>query len=119
MKALVVGGPCAGEWVDVPDGLAVWIDLKHGDTLPINRVTWALANADGTPGDRFSLPVATHPSMADDAAAVQNTVIGHAVTEYMRAHGILLPPPEPPAIAVPDSPAALFGADGRPLGGAR
>lgn len=117
MKALVIGGPRDREWIEVPDGLAMWIDLAHGDSLPVAYIRWDTV-ADGA-HRRYRLPVAVHPSMAADIAAVQNAVIALAMTAFMEAHVPAEDLPTPPQVVVPDSPATLFGADGRPLGGAR
>ena len=118
MKALIVGGPAANEWAEIPDGAQVWIDLRHAVTMTVHHVTWTVTGTDGVQV-AYRLPLAVHPEFVQATAqqgprAAQDAVISRAMTEFMATHGILVATTPP---AVPSTPAPLFGVNGRPLGG--
>lgn len=118
MKALVIGGPRANEWAEVPDNARVWVDLEHAATLTVHYITWTITEKDGVQS-AYRLPVAVHPEFVQAAGpqgprAAQDAVISRAMTEFMAAHGMVVT--QAPS-SVPATPAPLFGVNGKPLGG--
>lgn len=118
MKTLIIGGPFHGEWRDLFDGSAAWVDLVHGTTHQVAHTTWAVQapGSDGVPIvlERYRLPMAIHPDITAHPAGSQiahQAMTNMAITELMRAHAVNVPIPD----QVPDSPAGLLGTDGRPL----
>lgn len=120
MKVLIIGGDRHGEFVELPDGAQSWVDLAHGDTYRIAGMRWGVTDPgpDGTPvvTERYKLRLAIHPRIQADPAAMAIADEGVkilAVTEFMRAHAEALEPDVLPS--APDTPAPLFGPDGRVL----
>jgi hypothetical protein len=118
-KVLILGGDRHGEWVDVFAGSSGWVNIRTGDTHRIASMKWAVTDPgpDGTPVvvERYDLKMAIHPRVAADQqslAIAQAAVQQLAMTEFMRQHAITLPAAE--TVPAPDTPAPLFGPDGRP-----
>jgi hypothetical protein len=123
MKALVLGGPRQGEWVDAMG--ATWVDLLAGETYVIRRVTWKVpATETGLPSERWELPVAVHPSIVATgpnegpiAEQVLFTLIARMyMTDFMRAYAENHSAADP-EVTVPPTPAELFNIDGTPIEG--
>lgn len=118
MKTLIIGGSFHGEWHDVLNGSAGWVDLVHGTTHRIAYTKWAV-NAPGSDGvpivlEHYRLAMAIHPDIVEHPAGVQiahQAMTNLAITNLMREHATALPVPD----QVPDTPAGLLGTDGRSL----
>lgn len=122
MKILILGGPRNGEWVEALDGSRTWVDLQRADTYVIRRIPFAQAGPDGRPSALWFVHIAAHPSFAGNpkepeiGQSLFMVIVGtEFMVEYMQRHGEPQPLQEDPPI--PDTPAALFGADGKPIGG--
>lgn len=122
MRAIILGGHRYGEWLDLVDGSTSYVDLRTAETYLIRRITWAVADQLGQPAGLYKLPIAVWPGLTQNGPALEqqnayNALVSLAMTEYMQAHAegheVNLPPDE----TVPDTPADLFGADGKPIVG--
>lgn len=119
MKALIIGGAFTGEWRDVLDGAGAWVDLVSAATHRVGYIPWVV-NAPGEDGvpvvlERYRLPILVHPDIAGHPAQMQicqQFISNWGITELMREHAINVPVPD----SAPDSPAALFGPDGKAVG---
>jgi len=119
MKVLVIGGERSGEWVDVLDGAQAWVDIRTGDTFRIAHIDWAVQKP-GEDGlievvERYRIRLAIHPEIAavpGSGQIINQAVSNLAMTHFARAEGepLELEPPK-----APDTPAALYGPDGKPL----
>lgn len=119
MKALVIGGPKNGDWIETVDGAKVWLDIVHADTYVIRDITWTITDMKGQVVDAYRLYLAVHPqivSSGQEQALAGQLLNLIAMTEFARAHGEQLETPkEPSPIVVPNNAAELFGPDGKPL----
>lgn len=120
MKVLIIGGDRHGEFITLPDGAQSWVDLAHGDTYRIAGMRWGVTDPgpDGTPvvTERYKLLLAIHPQIQTHPAAMavaDEAVKQLAVTAFMREHAQQLEPDV--QMKAPDTPAPLFGPDGRPV----
>lgn len=119
MNALIIGGNRHGEWVDVLDGVAGWVDLATATTFRVRKITWAITRigeggAELT-GESYHLRLLVHPDLADLGPQQEQQVVTEllrmqAMNLFVRTHG---EPIEPDP--VPETPAALFGPNGEPL----
>jgi hypothetical protein len=122
VRALVLGGPREGEWVDALGG--TWVDLLAGETYVIRRVTWAVPGIGDIAAELWKLPVAVHPAIVaagpnEGPIAEQvlfNIIAKTYMTDFMREHAEPQPLAEP-EVTVPATPAELFDDDGKPIDG--
>jgi hypothetical protein len=122
MKALVLGGPRQGEWVDAMG--ATWVDLMAGETYVIRRVTWAVAGVGDIAAELWKLPVAVHPSIVaagpNEGPIAEQVLFGIIATTYMTDFMRANAEPQElaePAVTVPPTPAELFDDSGNPIDG--
>lgn len=120
MKALIIGGPRHAEWLDLIDGATSYVDLRTAQTYPIRGIKWAIPDQFGQPAELYDLRVAVYPDLMQagpqaEQAQVTQGLNAVTLTEFMRRHGTRLPLASDPAPEVPDTPAELFGADGRAI----
>jgi hypothetical protein len=122
MRALVLGGPREGEWIDVTGG--TWLDFLTGDTYAVRKVTWAVPADGDHPAELYKLPVAVHPRIVAMGAAegqvAEQSLFGLVaktyMSEFMRAYAEDQTPAPGPA-EVPETPAELFDESGKPIDG--
>lgn len=117
MKVTIIGGPLNGQTREIPDGAASWLDIEHAEVYFVRAVGWAVAGEDGNAVELWELRVAVWPGFMTEGPAtesfkVSNTVTQLAMTDFMRRNA-----DAKPIGAAPDDPSALFGVDGRPIGG--
>lgn len=119
MNALIIGGDRHGEWIDVLDGVAGWVDIRTATTFRIRRLGWGITRiGKGGPeltGEQYKVPLAVHPDLTIVGPEQEQQIVTEllqmmAMNEFIRAHGELVAT-EP----APDTPAGLFGPDGSPL----
>lgn len=122
MRALIIAGPRNGEWVDLADGSAMWVDLLTAETYRVRKITYVMSGPDGTATDMWKLPILVHPQLighpqeAQIVQGVLNQMIAEKfMPDYMREFGERQELGDDAAMLVPDSPAELF----RPDGGAK
>lgn len=119
MNALIIGGNRHGEWVDVLDGVAGWVDLATATTFRVRKLSWGItrigAGGAELTGENYTLRLLVHPDLANLGAAEEQMIVTQmlqmqAMNLFVRTHG---EPIEPDP--VPETPAALFGPNGEPL----
>jgi hypothetical protein len=113
MRVLIMGGTRHGEWLELMDGSASYLDLMTAETYPIRAITWVTQENGGA---AYRVSIAVHPSLTNlppqaEQQQVQDALFRMTMSYWMANFGELTTP----AAAVPPSPAALFGPDGTPL----
>jgi hypothetical protein len=107
---MIMGGERHGEWLTLPDGTAVWLDIRTALTYPLRYITWIAMQSDGGDGTGWRVAVAVHPSLMgpSEMDQVQGAIFRMAMTHWMRAFAEITD-------NAPDTPAQLFGTDGKPI----
>jgi hypothetical protein len=101
VKALVIGGPRHGEWIEgLPDGIRMWIDVEHAARHVIRKLTQTI-NEIGT-GEitgAFEFYVAVHEQLQSpgEPQVVSQLLNMLAMAEFAKTHGTPLEIPKEPA----------------------
>jgi hypothetical protein len=116
MRVLIMGGDRHDEWIELMDGSPTYVDLRTADTYPIRAINWAITGTDGHAGRFWRVMIAVHPSLTRlppqmEQEQVQGALFRMTMTHWMETFGTEQPMSDP----VPNSPASLFDAAGRPL----
>jgi hypothetical protein len=121
MNVLVIGGHKHGEWMILPDGAQAWVDIQTATTHRIRKLGWGITRLGEAgmelTGEHYDLRLAVHPDLTTNGPQFEQQVVTSmlqmmAMNAFVREHG---EPRTEDATKVPDSPAALFGPDGKPL----
>jgi hypothetical protein len=121
MNVLVIGGHKHGEWMELPDGAQAWVDLETATTHRIRKLGWGITELgeEGMEltGENYDLCLAVHPDLTLNGPVFEQQVVTQmlqmmAMNAYVRTNGTRR---AQDATKVPDSPAGLFGPDGKPL----
>lgn len=99
MNALIIGGHRHGEFVDVLDGVQVWVDIRTGTTHRIRRVTNTMTDGEGKVVGAYAMHLAVHqdalgPEEIQIVTAALSTL---AMNAFYREHGEELEIPKEPA----------------------
>lgn len=91
MKALIIGGPRHGEWLDgLFDGTRIWVDIEHATKHVIRKITWNVQNiTDGSVLEAYTMYVAVHEAMQgpNEPNVASQLIQLIAMNDYARAHG--------------------------------
>lgn len=107
MLVLVIGGARHGEFIKLPDGAGVWVNLVEAASYPIRKANSAVTDfATGKVKEAYVLHLAVHPDLVgpQEPAAVGALLNALAMNEFARTHGEPQEIPEEPAIEVPEGP---------------